>query len=133
MTVLNSFLRRTLAVDAVTCVGAGALMTFAAAPLAPFTGLPQLLLVGAGIALFPVAAVMAWLSRRRSAPAALVWLVILGNAGWVAGSVAVLVLTAPTAFGTAFVAAQALAVAVLTGLEYRGAMTGGSVSAAKAA
>ncbi len=130
MTVLNRFLRRTLAVDAVTCVGAGALMAFAAAPLAPLTGLPQPLLVAAGVALFPVAAIMAWLSRRQAAPAALVWLVILGNAGWVAGSLAVLVLTAPTAFGTAFVIAQAVAVAVLTVLEYRGATTAGAAAAA---
>lgn len=121
MTVLTSFLRRTLAVDAVTCAAAGALMAFAAAPLAPLTGLPQPLLLWAGVALFPVAAIMALLSRRQSAPVALVWLVILGNAGWVVGSLAVLVLTTPTALGVAFVIAQAAAVAVLTVLEYRAA------------
>ncbi len=120
MTHLNTFLRRTLAVDALTCVAAGALMAFGAAPLSPLTGLPQPLLLWAGIVLFPVAALMAFLSRRETAPAPLVWLVVLGNAGWVAGSLAVLVLTAPTALGIAFVAAQAGAVAVLTVLEYRG-------------
>lgn len=124
MTHLNSFLRRTLAIDAVTCVAAGALMAFGAGALAPLTGLPQPLLLIAGIALFPVAAIMAWLSRRETAPAALVWLVIVGNAGWVLGSVAALFLTDPTVFGAAFVVAQAVAVAILTALEYRGAGAG---------
>lgn len=130
MTHLNSFVRRTLAVDAVTCTAAGALMAFAAGPLAPLTGLPQPLLLWAGVALFPVAAVMAFLSRRQTAPAALVWLVILGNAGWVGGSLAVLFLTEPTALGVAFVLAQAAAVAVLTVLEWRGATTADGFAAA---
>ncbi len=123
MTDLSSFLRRILAVDAVTCTAAGALMAFGAAILAPITGLPQPLLLWAGVILFPVAALMAFLSRRQTAPAALVWLVILGNAGWVAASIAALLLTQPTALGTAFVVAQAAAVAVLTVLEWRGATT----------
>jgi len=119
MTHLNSFLRRTLAVDALTCTAAGALMAFGASALAPITGLPQPLLFWAGVALFPVAVIMALLSRRERAPAALVWLVVLGNAGWVAGSIAVLFLTTPTLFGAAFVIAQSAAVAVLTVLEWR--------------
>lgn len=127
MTHLNSFQRRTFAVDAVTCVAAGALMALAAAPMAQITGLPQPLLVGAGIALFPVAAIMTWLSRRETAPTALLWLVIFGNAAWAAASIAVLFLTTPTVVGAAFVVAQALTVAILTVLEYRGA-TGGQAA-----
>lgn len=129
MTALSPFFRRVLTVDALTCVGAGALMAFGAAPLAPLTGLPQPLLLWAGVALFPVAALMAFLSRRERAPAGLVWLVILGNAGWVAGSAAVLLATGPTLLGEAFVIAQALAVAVLTALEYRAATTGARAQA----
>jgi hypothetical protein len=119
MTQLNSFLRRVLAADAVTCVAAGALMAFGAGVLAPLTGLPQPLLLWAGVILFPVAALMAFLSRRDTAPAPLVWLVVLGNAGWVVGSIAVLILAQPTTLGFAFVVAQAAAVAVLTVLEWR--------------
>ncbi|ATQ41868.1 hypothetical protein [Caulobacter mirabilis] len=130
MTDLSSFLRRILAVDAVTCTAAGALMAFGAGVLAPITGLPQPLLLWAGVILFPVAALMAVLSRRATAPTALVWLVILGNAGWVAASIAVLFLTQPTALGTAFVVAQAAAVAVLTVLEWRAATTRPSFAAA---
>jgi hypothetical protein len=48
------------------------------------------------------------------------WLAILGNAGWVAGSVLVLVLFSPTALGYAFVIAQAVVVAFLAELEYYG-------------
>lgn len=124
MTHLNSLLRRTFAVDAVTCVAAGALMAFAAAPMAQITGLPQPLLVGAGIALFPVAAIMTWLSRRQTAPGALLGVVIVGNAAWASGCLAVLFLTTPTLIGAVFLVAQALAVAILTALEYRGAASG---------
>lgn len=121
MTPLNSFLRRTFAVDAVTCVAAGALMAFAAVPMAQVTGLPQPLLVGAGIALFPVAAVMTWLSRSGAVPTVLLWLVILGNGAWAVGCLAVLLVTAPTPLGVAFLGAQAATVAGLTALEWRGA------------
>jgi len=121
MTHLNSFLRRTLAVDAAVGLAAGALMAFGAGPMASATGLPQPLLLYAGLFLLPVVALMAWLSRRETAPTALVWLVIVGNAGWVAGSVAVLFLTTPTVFGAAFVILQAAAVTMLTVMEHRGA------------
>jgi len=124
MTVLDRFLRRTLAVDALTCVAAGAVMVFGAGVLAPLTGLSQGLLLGAGIALFPVAALMAWLSRRAEAPAALLWLVVIGNIGWAVGSAAVLFLTRPTPFGYVFVIAQAATVVVLTMLEYRSVAAG---------
>lgn len=119
MTHLTPFFRRILAVDAVTCTAAGALMAFGAGALAPLTGLPQPLLLWAGVILFPVAALMAFLSRKETAPAPLVWTVVLGNAGWVAASLAVLFVTQPTAFGVVFVVAQAAAVAVLTALEWR--------------
>jgi hypothetical protein len=128
MTALTSTLRRVLAVDALTCAAAGALMAFGADLVAPLTGLPKPLLFWAGVVLFPVAALMAFLSRRQAAPAGLVWLVILGNAGWVLASIAVLFLTAPTALGVAFVVAQAVAVAILTVLE--GRAVGGTAPAA---
>ena len=48
------------------------------------------------------------------------WVVILGNAGWVVGSVLVLLLASPTAIGYAFVIAQAVVVVFLAELEYMG-------------
>jgi len=81
-------------------------------------GLPAALLFYAGLALLPIAAFMAWVATREQPPLAGVWLVILGNAGWVAGSVALLFLVSPTALGYAFVIGQAAIVAGLAELEY---------------
>jgi hypothetical protein len=111
-----TFLRRTLAVDAATCASMGALLVALPAPLAGVLGLPAELLFYAGLALLPCAALM--LAARRSR--ALAWLVVAGNAAWIAGSVVVLLVCSPTALGYAFVIAQALVVAGLAELEYVG-------------
>ena len=115
-----SFLRRVLYVDTATCVATGALMTLDAAPLSTLLGLPAALLFWSGLSLFPIAAFMLWVATRRDIPRPGAWLVIAGNAGWVAGSALVLVATAPTALGYAFVIAQAVVVALLAELEYAG-------------
>ncbi|MDG2528427.1 hypothetical protein [Caulobacter endophyticus] len=120
MTADLSFVRRVLAADAVTCAAAGALMALAAAPLAGPLGLPQPLLFLAGLSLFPVAALFAWMSRTRLLNPGLVWLAVAGNAGWVVGSLAVVATCKPTVLGAAFVLAQAGAVAVLAALEHAG-------------
>jgi hypothetical protein len=111
-----TFLRRTLAADAATCAAMGALLAGFPAPLAGLLGLPAGLLFYAGIALFPCAALMLAAMKSR----ALAWLVIAGNAAWILGSVAVLLVASPTALGYAFIIAQAIAVAVLAELEYVG-------------
>ncbi len=118
-----SFLRRTLAVDAATCAAMGGLLVFASAPLAGLLGLPAALLFYAGVALFPCAVLM--LLAMGSRP--LARLVVAGNAAWILGSVAVLLLTSPTALGYAFVIAQALAVAALAELEYLGLSRAGAL------
>ena len=55
-------------------------------------------------------------------PRPAVWLIIDGNVLWVAGSLWLMVggTIAATGVGTAFIAAQSFAVAVLAGLEYAG-------------
>ncbi len=113
-------LRRVLMVDAATCLATGLLMTLFATPLSALLGLPATLLLYAGMSLFPIAAFMAWLAVRRDVSRWGAWLVILGNAGWVAGSVLVLLLFSPTAAGYAFVIAQAVVVGFLAELEYTG-------------
>ena len=113
-------LRRVLMVDAATCIATGVLLSLFAAPLSTLLGLPASLLFYAGASLFPIAAFMAWLALRRDVARWGAWLVILGNAGWVAGSVLVLALFPPTALGYAFVIAQAVVVAFLAELEYYG-------------
>ena len=114
------FLRRILALDALSCLAMGLLMGLGAATLAPLFGLPEPLVRIAGLALLPLAAFIFWLASRPAPPRPLVWIVILGNLGWTAESFAVIAQHQPTAFGTAFVAAQALAVLGLAALEYVG-------------
>ena len=116
----STFLRRVFYVDAATCVATGALMSLDTAPLATLLGLPAALLFGAGLSLFPIAAFMLWVATRRDIPRPGAWLVICGNAGWVAGSALVLLANVPTALGYAFVIAQAVVVALLLELEYTG-------------
>ena len=116
----SRFLRRVLLVDAAICIATGALLTLDSAPLSRLLGLPELLLLYAGASLFPCAALMLWVALRERLSPAGAWIVVAGNAAWVAGSVALLVATAPTALGYAFVIAQALAVALLAELEFVG-------------
>lgn len=112
--------RPILAVDAVTCLAAGALMLLGASFLSPLLGLPAMLLTVAGAALLPVAALFGWMSRQPIVSPALLLMAVVGNAAWVVGSLAVLTLSKPTPLGMAFVASQAAAVAVLAMLEMRG-------------
>ena len=115
------FLRAVLAIDAATCLATGALMAFAGTPLGELTALPSGLLTPAGLSLFPIAAFLAWLAWQARPPGWGVWLAILGNLGWVAGSLALLLgVLAPNGLGVGFVLAQAAAVAVLAGLEWAG-------------
>lgn len=116
------FLRNVLLLDAATGVGAGALMAFGTGPVASMTLLPAGLLTLAGLALFPVAAFMAFVALKRPLWTAGVWTVVIGNLGWVLASVGLLATgaVAPNALGVLFVLAQAATVAVLAGLEYAG-------------
>lgn len=116
----TSFLRRVLMVHAATCLAMGALLVLFASPLSTLLGLPSVLLAYAGAILFPIAGFMAWLALRRDASRWGAWVVILGNAGWVTGSVLVLCLASPTTIGYAFVIAQAVVVVLLAELEYMG-------------
>lgn len=113
-------LSQILRVDALTCVAMGALLATLATPLAGLLGLPASLLTWAGVLLFPCAALML-LASRRPLSVPLVWIVVVGNVGWVLASLIVaFVLFDPNLLGIAFILAQAFVVAVLGGLEWRG-------------
>jgi hypothetical protein len=114
------FLRRALLADAVASAGTGLLMAFGAGMLDSLLGLPKILLSEAGIFLLPYAAFVGWLGTRARLPEAVVWLVIVGNALWTLASIGLLVWTAPTALGYAFVAGQALVVGLFAELQYIG-------------
>jgi hypothetical protein len=122
MSTLRSLLslRNVLLVDAATCGVMGALLAPGANALGDLAQIPPALLFYAGLSLFPTAAFMAIVATRPSIHETAVWLIIAGNALWVAGSFT-LVLSgwiAPNALGSAFIVAQALIVAVLAKLEH---------------
>ena len=116
------FLRTVLLIDAITCVATGLLMTLGADIVAGLTAIPAALLLYAGLSLFPVAMFIALVGTCETLAPPAVWLVIIGNALWAAGSVLLLFgsMIAPNALGYVFIAAQAAAVAVLAELEYFG-------------
>jgi hypothetical protein len=122
--VATSVLRRVLFLDATTCFAMGLLLTLAARFLSALLGLPESFVFWAGIALFPCAVLMALagcVGSDASPPAWLVWLIILGNLGWIIASALTITLWfSPTTIGIVFVAFQAIAVAGLAGLEYYG-------------
>lgn len=102
-----------------TLGGMGLILVAFAGRLSVLTGLPDSLLLGAGLALFPVAVLMALTAVRGWNWA--VPLVLWGNAGWILASVALLPVFRPSAFGTAFVVVQAAVVLALVTLEWRSA------------
>ncbi len=128
--IVNHTVRKILNLDALTCLLAGAAMGFGSELLSGPTGLDPILLLVAGCSLFPVALLFAWMARTAMLNRPLVLLAVIGNLGWVAASLAVLALTEPTAFGVAFVLAQALVVAALALAELRHAPRGRTTIAA---
>lgn len=117
-----AFLRTVLRIDAATCVATGLLMTAGADLVSTLTQVPSSLFMTAGASLFPIAAFMAITSGRVPGWRLGVWVVILGNVGWVLASVWLLFGGAirPNALGVAFILFQAGAVAALAALEYVG-------------
>lgn len=123
MTLRSSpFLRLVLGADAVSCAAMGIVLLTAAGPLSGLFGLPEALLRGAGLVLMPFAAGLAALALRTHLPQMAVVAVIGLNLLWVADSVLLLVSgwCQPTMAGVAFVLAQAVAVLVVTELEWVG-------------
>ena len=75
-------LRALLRLDALIGLACGLALSLGAAPLGALFGLPPGLLLGAGLALFPCAGLMALAAQRLSRP--LVALVVIGNWAWAA-------------------------------------------------
>lgn len=119
---MSPLLRRALVADALLSAVAGLVMTFGASVLQDLLALPALLLLSAGVALFPWAGFLLWLARKPLVPRAAVWTVIGINAVWIAESAWVSLggSFAPNGLGHAFIAAQALAVLVLLELQFVG-------------
>lgn len=122
MLTISPFLRTVLLLDAAASGAMALLLAAGAGVLGPFLGLPVSLLFWAGIALIPWTVLLVTLARRKQASRLLAYDVIVVNAIWVAGSFGILVggLVAPNLLGTAFIVAQAVAVAGLTVLQLAG-------------
>ncbi len=121
MTVtVTPFLRNALLLDAIGSAPIGLALAVASGTFASLFALPQPLLVAATVLISVWVALLVMAARRPAIPASLAWTFVYGNAFWVAASLAILLLglVQPNMLGTLFVAAQALAVALFTLLQW---------------
>ena len=128
----TSFLRRALLADAVFSGVAALGFTFGAGTFAALFNLPEMFLREVGMFLIAYAAFVGWLGSRQLMIKALVLTVILGNAAWTLGSIALLFSGAisPNLPGMVMVVAQAIATGVFAELQYIGLrMSSGAVAA----
>ncbi|MBB4392506.1 hypothetical protein [Bradyrhizobium sp. ERR14] len=128
----STFLRRALLADAIFSGVAALGFTFGASAFAALFNLPEVLLREAGLFLIAYAALVGWLTSRASVAKALVLLVVIGNAAWTVGSIALLLSGAvsPNLAGALMVVAQAIATGVFAELQYVGLRRSASVVAA---
>ena len=118
----STFLSRALQADAIFSGVSAAGLTLGAGLLAPLLNLPEALLRETGLFLIGYTALVGWLGTRSSVPKALVLIVIVGNAAWTLGSIALLFsgTVTPNLLGELFVVAQAIATGVFAELQYIG-------------
>jgi hypothetical protein len=116
------FLSRALLADAVFSGVAAVALTLGAGALAPFLNLPEILLRETGLFLVAYTELVGWLASRSTVAKALVLLVIVGNAAWTLGSIALLFSGAvsPNLLGQIFIVAQAIATGAFAELQYVG-------------
>ena len=128
----SSFLSRALLADAVFSGVSAVGLTLGAGVLAPFLNLPEALLRETGLFLIAYTALVGWLASRGSVVRPLVLLVVVGNAAWTVGSIALLFSGAvsPNISGELMVVAQAIATGVFAELQYVGLRKSGNVVAA---
>jgi hypothetical protein len=118
----SQLLRRALLADAAFSGASAVLMILGAGALAPLLNLPENLLRETGLFLIAYTALVGWLGTRQSVPKALVWIVVVGNAAWTLGSIALLFSGAvtPNLLGEIVVVAQAIATGIFAELQYIG-------------
>ncbi|MBR0831494.1 hypothetical protein JQ596_38910 [Bradyrhizobium manausense] len=124
----STFLRRALLADAVFSGVAALGFTFGTGAFASLFNLPEVLLRETGLFLIAYTALVAWLASRSEVPKALVMLVVVGNALWTVGSIALLLSGAvsPNLLGVIMVVAQAIATGVFAELQFIGLRKSGS-------
>ena len=128
----STFLRRALLADAIFSGAAALGFTFGAGAFATLFSLPETLLRETGLFLIAYAALVGWLASRSSVAKALVLLVVVGNAAWTVGSIALLLSGAvsPNLAGELMIVAQAIATGVFAELQYVGLRRSGNEAVA---
>lgn len=116
------FLRRVLAVDAISSAAMALMLLALAAPLASMLAIPAEVLREAGFVLLPFAVFVGWLATRAQPARSAVWIVIALNALWVIESAVILLSEwmQPNVLGYVFVIGQALVVGIFVELEWLG-------------
>ncbi|MGY3549595.1 hypothetical protein ACVWZ4_004961 [Bradyrhizobium sp. USDA 4472] len=128
----STFLRRALLADALFSGVAALGFTVGAGTFATVFNLPEALLRETGLFLIAYTALVGWLASRTVVPKPLVLLVVVGNAAWTVGSIAVLFsgTVSPNLAGELMIMAQAIATGVFAELQYVGLRKSGSAVAA---
>ncbi|MCW5702743.1 MAG: hypothetical protein AB7I42_06245 [Bradyrhizobium sp.] len=118
----SSFLRRALIADAIFSGIAALGFAFGAGVFATLFNLPEALLRETGLFLIAYAAFVGWLGSRQTMTRALVLIVIVGNAAWTLGSIALLFSgsVSPNLLGMVMIVAQAIATGVFAELQFIG-------------
>ena len=118
----STFLSRALLADAIFSGVAAVTLTLGAGVLARFRNLPEALLRESGLFLIAYTALVGWLGTRSSVMKMLVLFVIVGNAAWTLGSIALLFSGAvsPNLLGQVLIVVQAIATGVFAELQYIG-------------
>lgn len=127
----GNFLRRALVLDAGASGILGVVMALAPGFVGRLLNLPIPFVLYIGIFFVAFALTLLVLARQARPAPALVWLIIVGNAGWALASIAILFtgLIAPNTLGIIVIAGQALAVALFAELEFIGQRRLGTVAA----
>ncbi|MDN4983841.1 MULTISPECIES: hypothetical protein [unclassified Bradyrhizobium] len=127
----SRFLRGALFADTVFSGIAAIGFTFGAGAFAALFNLPEALLRETGLFLIAYTALVGWLASRTTVPKPLVLLVVVGNAAWTVGSIALLFsgTTSPNLAGEVMVVAQAIATGVFAELQYVGLRKSGNAVA----
>lgn len=115
-------LRRVLWFDAATCVVTGVGLFALGGVLEELLAIPAGLSRAAGVLLLSFAAEVAYVARRGAPPRRAVWAIVGTNVLWAVASIVALVAgwLEPNTLGTAFVIAQAAAVAVIADVQVMG-------------
>src|SRR6476620_10515881 len=118
----STFLSRALLADAIFSGVAAVALTLGAGALAPLLNLPEALLRETGLFLIAYTALVGWLATRSTVAKVRILIVIVGNAAWTLGSIALLFSGAvsPNLLGQVFVVVQAVATGVFAELQYVG-------------